>query len=137
MFRILYADDQLLMRTMVQELLMEAADVHSVELASDGAQAIDLSRQSHLDAVVLDIAMPGVNGIMALTTLHQERPSLPIIMLSTSTDEHTVRHCLKLGALGFVAKNSAYDELMLAIRVVVAGAPYLCRVVKASLARYP
>jgi DNA-binding NarL/FixJ family response regulator len=133
MFRILYADDQLIMRTMVQDHLLKSPYVHSVELAIDGAQAIDLSRQSHFDAVVLDIAMPGVNGITALKSLQQEQPRLPVVMLSTSTDALTVRQCLKLGALGFVAKQSAYDALLPAIRALVAGEAYLCQVVKASL----
>ena len=107
MLRILLADDQLAIRTITYDHCIKEPDVQSVALAIDGAQAIDLSRLDHLDVAVLDIAMPGVNGIMALTILQQERPSLPVVMFSLSVDANMVRHCLKLGALGFVSKQSA------------------------------
>jgi DNA-binding NarL/FixJ family response regulator len=134
MFRILFADDQAYMRSKVAELLANEPDVHELELANGGAQAIELSRQSHLDAVVLDISMPGVNGITALATLQQEQPRLPVVMLSAHADAFTVRRCLQLGAAGHVAKEVAAEELMLAIRAVITGKTYLCKVSRALLA---
>jgi DNA-binding NarL/FixJ family response regulator len=74
--------------------------------------------------------MPDVNGIVALETIKREQPGLPVVMLSTSIDPTTVRHCLKLGATGFVAKQSAFDELAKAVHAVIAGEEYLCKVVR-------
>jgi DNA-binding NarL/FixJ family response regulator len=134
MFRILLADDQPPVRNSVYNLLVVEPDVLDVVLAQDGAEAIDLSRQSHLDAVVLDIAMPVMNGIQALTQLQQEQPRLPVVMFSNSIGASTVRRCMRLGARGFVAKESAFEELMAAIRTVVRGQTYLCQVVLRSIA---
>lgn len=134
--RIMLADDQAMMRTAMRNLLMTQTDVVSVALANDGAQAVAVSCQGGVDVAVLDISMPGVNGITALVTLQRELPRLPVVMLSTTTDAQVVRRCLKLGALGYVAKQSACDELIKAVRAVLAGETYLCRIVRESLAAY-
>jgi DNA-binding NarL/FixJ family response regulator len=128
------ADDQATMRDAMRNLLMLSTDVVSVALANDGAQAILLGREGGLDVAVLDIQMPVMSGMRALEALQRERPSLPVVMLSTSTDAYTVQQCLKLGAIGFVSKLSASDELVAAVRAVAVGTAYLCRIVRASLA---
>src|SRR5687767_14893409 len=108
--KVLIADDQDYMRAAVKLLLTQAPDVETIAEAADGAEAIEQSRAAVWDAVILDIAMPGTNGIVALLTINREQPFLPVVMLSTSTDVNTVRHCLAAGARGFVAKQSAFDE---------------------------
>ena len=133
MYTILFADDQAVMRDAVSNVLRKEPDVAAVSLAADGAEAVELCGQSRFHAVVLDIAMPVLSGIQALGAIKQLWPSLPVVMLSTSTDAYTVRQCLKLGALGFVAKQSAFDELIKAIRVVLTGQTYLCSVVREAL----
>jgi DNA-binding NarL/FixJ family response regulator len=133
MYTILFADDQAVMRDAVSGVLLHELDVAAVSLAVDGAEAISLCGHNHFDAVVLDIAMPVCNGIQALQAINQAQPSLPVVMLSTSIDTQTVQRCLTLGALGFVAKQSAYDELIKAVRAVLAGETYLCRIVQESL----
>jgi DNA-binding NarL/FixJ family response regulator len=128
------ADDQATMRNTMRNLLMLTREVASVALANDGEQAVQLCRRGGLDVAVLDIQMPVLSGIKALKALQREMPSLPVIMLSNSTEAYTVRQCLKLGAAGFVAKLSAYEELLAAVRAVALGRSYLCQIVKASLA---
>ena len=134
MYRILLADDHPLILKRIYKLLIQEADIHAVEMAHGGARAITLSRQSHLDAVVLDISMPDVGGVVVLATLQQEQPRLPVLMLSTHANAYTIRHCLRLGALGYVAKESVVDSLMPALRLIIAGETYLCPVAQASLA---
>ena len=131
---VLIADDQAIMRSRMRDVLTREPDVLTVALANDGAEAIERSRANSLDVVVMDITMPRVNGIVALTTLQGEWPTLPVVMVSVTADAYTVRNCLALGAKGFVAKESSPDELIKALRAVLAGEIYLCRVVRAALA---
>jgi DNA-binding NarL/FixJ family response regulator len=132
--RVMLADDQATMRNAMQTILMLAMNVVSVMLANDGEQAVRLCRKGGLDVAVLDIQMPVLSGIKALKILQRELPSLPVVMLSTSTEAYTVRQCLKLGAAGFVAKLSACEELVAAVQAVAVGESYLCEIVRASLA---
>jgi DNA-binding NarL/FixJ family response regulator len=133
MYRILCVDDPPLIRQRLYAFLTDEPDVHVVELAQDGAQALAFCRESHLDAVVLDVSMPEVSGVVVLATLQQEQPQLPVVMLSTHALAYTVRYCLLMGALGYVAKESAGEALMPALRAVIAGQTYLCRVAQAAL----
>lgn len=128
------ADDQATMRHAMRNLLMQAMEVASVALVNDGEQAVVLGRKGGLDVAVLDIQMPVLSGIRALEALQRELPSLPVVMLSISTDAFTIQQCLKLGASGFVSKLSADAELVEAVRAVAAGKTYLCQIVRASLA---
>jgi DNA-binding NarL/FixJ family response regulator len=130
---VLLADDQAQVRRSLAEWLFEQADIVHVAQVENGAQALAVCRQLRFDVAVLDVAMPVMNGVQALLALHRELPRLPIIMLSLTSDAAAVRHCLKAGALGYVAKPSAAEELLAAIRAVVAGQTYLCRLVQAAL----
>jgi DNA-binding NarL/FixJ family response regulator len=125
--RVLIADDQCMMREALRALFLKAPDIENVTEAADGAEVIEHVRRETFDVVVLDIAMPNVSGIAALATIKREQPALPVVMYSTTADEFTVRKCLAMGAAGYVAKESAFDELIQAVRAVIAGQKYLCR----------
>ncbi len=132
--RVLLADDQGAMRAAMKAFLLHEPDIEFVMVATDGAEAIELSRTGIFDVVVLDVAMPGVNGIVALATIKAEQPTLAVIMFSTRTDAVTVRHCRAKGANGYVAKQSASDDLIPAVHAVYAGEEYYCGVIQGALA---
>jgi DNA-binding NarL/FixJ family response regulator len=134
--RVWLADDQVIIRKAMHDVLIKEPDVAAVALANDVAHAVEISRTERIDVAVLDMAMPGVNGYRALAMLKQERPSLPLVMLSLITAPLTVQRCLRLGASGYVTKQSAYGELIYAIRAALVGETYLCRIARESLAAH-
>ena len=93
--------------------------------ADDGRHAFDLVERTPIDLVIMDIAMSGLNGIEATRRILDKRPALKIVGLSMHTDRRFVSEMLKAGAVGFVSKDSAFEELVQAIRTVQAGQVYL------------
>jgi DNA-binding NarL/FixJ family response regulator len=91
----------------------------------DGGEVIEAVRTMRPDAMVLDISLPGRNGLDLLPELHKEWPRLPIVMLTGAADFLVGRTAMVLGALGFLPKDSGVDELELALRTALAGKKYL------------
>jgi DNA-binding NarL/FixJ family response regulator len=123
--RVFIADDHALVRDGLRYLLQAQSDITVVGDASDGRQAVRLVQQLNPDVVVMDIAMPELNGIEAARQIRATRPSVQIIILSIhSTIEHISR-ALQAGALGYLLKESAGVEVAEAVRAVHAGRRYL------------
>jgi DNA-binding NarL/FixJ family response regulator len=94
--------------------------------AADGAAGLRLAEtHSDLDAVFLDLQMPGVDGMSAVPEFGKRRPELPVIVLSSSEDPQDVRRALSLGALGYVPKSARPDTLLSALRLVLSGNLYV------------
>jgi DNA-binding NarL/FixJ family response regulator len=122
--RVLLADDHTVVRDGLRILLEAQGDIEVVGDASDGRQAVALARQLLPDVIVLDIAMPGLNGIDAAEEIRRECPSVEILILSMySTNEHIFR-ALNAGARGFLLKESAGAEVVHAVRALTAGRRY-------------
>lgn len=122
--RVVLADDHRVMREGLRMVLDREADVEVVGEADDGAAAIQLARDLRPDVVVMDISMPGLNGVEAteaLTTI----PGIRILILTRHAERGYVQRLLAAGASGYVLKQSAADELVRALRRVVAGQKYL------------
>ena len=123
MIRVVLADDQLLVRAGFRALLAAEPDIEVVGEAGDGAHAVRLARQAHPDVVLMDIRMPGLDGLAATRRITAD-PALSgvrIVVLTTFELDEYVAEALRLGATGFLLKSTDPTELVRAVRVVAAG----------------
>jgi DNA-binding NarL/FixJ family response regulator len=123
--RILLADDHKLVRAGIRSLLERLPDIEVVGEASDGQEALRLIDEHRPRMVLMDIAMPLLNGLEATRRLAKAFPEVSVIILSTYSDEEHVYQALRAGASGFLEKGAALEELELAIRAVARGETYL------------
>jgi DNA-binding NarL/FixJ family response regulator len=123
--RILLADDHVTVRHGLKMLIDSQADMRVVSEASDGAAAVEQARTLHPDVVVMDISMPGMNGLVATRTLKQLQPDSVVVILTRHGDDAYLQELLRAGADGYVLKQSAPSELLQAIRTTSAKKPYL------------
>ena len=133
--RVLLADDHRLLRELLREQLQKEPDIEVVSEASSGRELMEQLAARSPDLVVLDIAMPGLNGIDAMAELAARHPAVKVICLSGYSDRRYVRAMLKAGAAGYVVKSAAGTELLRAIRAVAAGQSYLCPEAAAAMVR--
>jgi DNA-binding NarL/FixJ family response regulator len=123
--RVLLADDHVTVRHGLRLLIESHADFKVVGEASDGAQAVRLAQELKPNVVVMDISMPGMNGLNATRALKRAQPNLAIVILTRHSDEAYLQELLRAGAAGYVLKQSAPDELLHAIRATAAGGQYV------------
>jgi DNA-binding NarL/FixJ family response regulator len=123
--RVVLADDHRLVREALRVALERERDIAIVGEATDGTAAIKLVRKVKPDVVVLDVAMPELNGIEAAARIHARHPTVKILALSAHADKRYVLEMLSGGAAGYVTKSAAGRELVQAIRTVAAGGCYL------------
>jgi len=121
---VLVADDHLVFLEGIQALL-KARGLNVVAQAADGATAVRLADERRPDVVVLDVAMPVLNGVDAAREIATAAPGIGLILLSGLTEERIVRDALRAGVRGFVVKTQAADELVEAIREVSRGGLYV------------
>jgi len=119
--RVLLVDDHAILREGIRYLLSASGQVDVVGEAEDGLQAVEMVEKLKPDAVLMDIAMPRMNGIEATAELKKRHPNLPILILSMYDSEEYVLPILKAGASGYVLKRAAAQELVSALKAVVAG----------------
>ncbi|HWI66579.1 MAG TPA: response regulator transcription factor [Symbiobacteriaceae bacterium] len=119
--RVLLVDDHAILREGIRYLLSASGEVDVVGEAQDGVEALEMVEQLRPDAVLMDIAMPRMNGIEATTELKRRHPDLPVLILSMYDSEEYVLPILKAGAAGYVLKRAAAQELVSALKAVVAG----------------
>lgn len=134
MISILLVDDHELVRSGFEALLKTANDISVVGVAQSGEEAIKLIGEISVDVVLMDINMPGIGGVEACRRILKHNPKVKIIALSVHNDGPIPQQMLKLGVLGFISKGSPVDEMILAIRKVMAGKRYLCTEVANNLA---
>jgi two-component system, NarL family, invasion response regulator UvrY len=125
MIRILIADDHAIVRRGLKQIVSEQADMIVASEAENAREVLDLVRTQEWDVVVLDINMPGRNGLEVLKELKRENPKLPVLILSIHPEDQYGVRVLKAGASGYLTKDSAPDELVLAIRKVHRGGKYI------------
>jgi DNA-binding NarL/FixJ family response regulator len=123
--RILLVDDHAMLRDGLRSVLTQEGDVEVVGEAADGRTAVELARTLAPDVVVMDVGMTDLNGIEAARRLRSESPKSRVIALSTHSDRRYVLGMLEAGAVGYIVKVSAYDELRQAVRAVASGQTYL------------
>jgi two-component system invasion response regulator UvrY len=125
MIRILIADDHTIVREGLKQILAETPDMVVAAEASNGQQVLNNVWKADFDVVLLDISMPGRNGLDILKQLKTERPKLPVLVLSMYSEEQYAVRALRAGASGYLTKESAPDELIEAIRRVSLGRKYI------------
>ena len=133
MIKVLLADDHAVVRDGLRVLLEAQSDISVVGDAANGREAVRRALQLHPDVVVMDIAMPELNGIEATQQIHDASPSTQVLILSMhSTTEHIFR-ALQAGARGYLLKESAGTEVVDAVRVVHAGRRYLSQKIASTV----
>jgi DNA-binding NarL/FixJ family response regulator len=138
MIRTVIADDHHLVRQGISALLEKAGDIQVVGEAADGQQAIEMVQRLLPDVLVIDIAMPHLNGIEVVGQIRALGVKTKALMLSMYSDDTLVRQALRNGARGYLLKRSISDELLLAVRAVSRGDVFLCpEVSEPLLARLP
>ena len=123
--RILLADDHVTVRQGLKMLIESQGDMTVVSEASDGSAAVEQARTLRPDVVVMDISMPGMNGLVATRALKQMQPDAVIVILTRHGDDAYLQELLRAGADGYVLKQSAASELLQAIRATAAHNRYL------------
>jgi DNA-binding NarL/FixJ family response regulator len=123
--RVLLADDHGVLRDGLRRLLEANEDIRVVDAVGDGRAAVDRAGALAPDIVVMDVAMPGLNGIEATREILDRAPATGVVILSMHASPEVVRQALRAGARGYLLKESAGDEVVLAVRAVAAGGRYL------------
>ena len=125
MIRIIIADDHKLVREAIKALLAEGADnIEVAGEATDGREAIGLLEKGEADLVLMDIDMPGMNGIEATGLIKERFPGVKVLMLSMMENEQYLADALRAGATGYVLKSAGHKELLHAIGTVAGGEEY-------------
>jgi DNA-binding NarL/FixJ family response regulator len=132
--RILLADDHTMFREGLKQVLSRASDLAVVDEASDTQQVLDKAEQSEFDVVILDISMPGRDGIEILKQLKQAHPGLYVLILSMYPEDQYAFRAIKAGASGYLTKSKASQELIEAIRRIASGRKYISPEVAEQLA---
>ena len=125
LIRVVLADDHVTVRQGLKLLIDSQPDMKVVSEAGDGSEAVKRATTLHPDVVVLDISMPGMNGLAAARALRKHRPEAAIVTLTRHSDEAYLQELLRAGVSGYVLKRSAPAELLHAIRAAGAGGQYL------------
>ena len=134
MIRVLIADDHALIREGLKQLLANSDDLRVAGEACDGAQVLAMIGRDEWDVLLLDLSMPGRNGVELIRQIHGEQPKLPILVLSMHPEaEYTVRS-IRAGASGYLCKDGAPHLLIDALRLVANGGHFISPQIAAELA---
>lgn len=125
MIRIVIADDHAMMRAGLTQIIATTTDMMVAGQATHGAEVMDQVRNGAFDVLLLDLTMPGPSGVDLVMRIRQERPSLPILILSMHNEGQFVSRALKAGATGYVTKGSEPGILLLALRKLAAGEKFI------------
>lgn len=121
MIRLLIVDDHEMVREGLKAILVSEPDFHIVGDAANAEQALDLIARLHPDIALLDIRLPGINGIELCRIVMERHPETAVIILTTFTDENLVSQCIQAGARGFIVKDIERLDLKRSIRAVARG----------------
>jgi len=125
MIRVLLADDHAIVRAGLKEILADTGDIEVTGEAANGQEVLARVFTQDFDVAVLDMSMPGRNGIELIKLVKAEKPKLRILVLSMHSEEQYAVRALKAGASGYLTKESAADQLVAAIRRIAAGGAYV------------
>jgi len=123
--RLLIADDHKIMREGLKSLVGKEPDITVVGEAETGKTTVSMAQKLSPNIVVMDIAMPDLNGIEATRKIVKTNPNVKVVALSAHADQHFIREMMTAGASAYILKDTAYEELVRAIREVMKGKKYL------------
>lgn len=136
MVKILVADDHAIVREGLKQILADTDDIHVAGEASCSQQVLDMVRSRDFDLVLLDISMPGLNGLDTVKLLKKEKPNLKMLVLSIHPEDQYAVRAIKAGASGYLTKESDPEVLISAIRDVARGGKYISRSLSEQLVNY-
>jgi DNA-binding NarL/FixJ family response regulator len=131
--RVLLAEDHTIVRKGLRSLLESEPSIEVVGEAADGRQAVDKTRELSPDLVLMDISMPGLNGLEATRQIRQHFPATRVLILTMHADEEYILQILQAGASGYVVKQAAPEELVAAVEAVCHGETFLSPVVSRTV----
>lgn len=127
MIELLIADDHNIFREGLKRIFADTPDIQVCDEASNGHQALELMREKNWDVVLLDINLPGKSGLEILKQIKKEKPDLPVLILSMHPEDQYAVRAIKLGAAGYLSKDTDAEELFIAIRKAASGGRYASR----------
>ena len=133
--RVMLADDHKILRQALRSVLEQESDIDIVGEAENGIEALSGALASTPDVVVMDIGMPGMNGIEVTRRVLKEHPEIGVVALSTYSDPRIALQMIEAGARGYVIKAAGSDELLRAVRAVANGEYYICPELTALLTK--
>jgi DNA-binding NarL/FixJ family response regulator len=125
MIRVLLVEDHVMVRAGLRALLERAADIQVLGEASNGQEAVEMTKELKPDLVIMDIMMPRLNGIQAAGQLRELKSPVKVLLLSMYSDEGLIHQALQSGVKGYVLKTAVTEELIRAIHAVARGETYL------------
>ena len=125
MIKVLLADDHSIVRAGLRRIVEESGDMEVIAEAADGREAIQQAHEQLPDVAVIDISMPGLDGLEVISQLQNYYPKLPILILTMHEEGQYVVRAIEAGAMGYITKQSAPEQLVKAIRKVHAGSRFL------------
>lgn len=134
MIKVLLADDHSIVRDGLRRIVEESGDMVVIAEAADGREAIRQAQKTVPDVAVVDISMPGLDGLEVTQQLHAHAPDLPILILTMHEEQQYVIRSIEAGAMGYITKRSAPEQLLKAIRKLHAGGRFLTDDAAESLA---
>ncbi len=125
MVKVLLADDHSIVRAGLRRLIEESGDMTVVAEAANGRDALRAVESARPDVAVIDLSMPGLDGLEVISRLHVDHPSLPLLVLTMHEEGQYVVRAIEAGAMGYITKQSAPEQLVSAIRKVIGGSRFL------------
>jgi DNA-binding NarL/FixJ family response regulator len=125
MIKVLLADDHGIVRAGLRRIVEESGDMEVIAEAADGREALRAVENQVPDVAVVDISMPGLDGLEVIDRLHLSHPHLPILVLTMHEEGQYVVRAIEAGAMGYITKQSAPEQLVKAIRKIMDGSRYL------------
>lgn len=123
--KILLCDDQAVIRDGLEMLLNLEKDIQVIATAQDGAEAVELAAKQQPDLILMDLKMPGTNGIEATRQLHARFPNIKVLVLTTYDDDEWVFDAIRAGASGYLLKDTPREKIIEAVRGTVAGRSFV------------
>jgi DNA-binding NarL/FixJ family response regulator len=134
MMKILIADDHSIVREGLKQYVKTLDEVKLIDEAVDGEEAWTKIKEGDYDLVILDVSMPGMSGLDVLRKMKERNLKTPVLMLSVHPQEQYAIHAIKMGASGYISKDSAFEELTFAIKKIASGGRYIATAFAEKLA---